>query len=304
MQALLELLRISLLPTAAADALVGHWLGSSSFPATDAEAQSSGLSVPTVWLAVPASLCVYHGAMALNDWADRSEDERMRPRRPIPSGRICPATALAIAMALLALGVSLGLLVNLAAGALLGAVAVLAVLYDLRGRGAWRGPLLLGACRAGNLGFGVLAGTGGMLPAPWVLGGLCAYGLYVFSISRIGRLEDGPADQVGTAPSLWLLLAAAAMLALPLVRVLKAGIWTALPLALLGAGLLLRTALPVRAWARAQLVPTMGRALRLLLVMTAALALCQPGKQGLWTAAVVLCGYPLAHVLRKRFPPS
>jgi 4-hydroxybenzoate polyprenyltransferase len=224
--------------------------------------------------------------------------------RPIPSGRISPAAALAIAVTLVVLGVCSGLLVHPRAGALLGAVAVLAVLYDLCARGAWRGPLLLGACRAGNLGFGVLAGSGGSLPEPWVLGGLAAYGLYVFSISRIGRLEDAPWEQVGAAPSLWLMMAAASMLAVPFVRLVEAGIWAAFPLALVGAGLLVRTALPVRDWPRAQLVPTMGRALRLLLVMTAALALCVPGTQGLWTAGLVLCGYPVAHQLAKRFPPS
>ncbi|MDQ0577954.1 UbiA family prenyltransferase [Streptomyces rishiriensis] len=34
--------------------------------------------------------------MALNDWADREEDAAAeRPHRPLPSGRIAPAQALA-----------------------------------------------------------------------------------------------------------------------------------------------------------------------------------------------------------------
>ena len=56
-----RLLRVSLFATAAADPVVGAFLGSGGAPPGRA------------LLAPLASLCVYHGAMALNDLADREE---------------------------------------------------------------------------------------------------------------------------------------------------------------------------------------------------------------------------------------
>ncbi|WP_446038982.1 UbiA family prenyltransferase, partial [Streptomyces sp. SID1121] len=75
-----ELLRVSALFTVPGDALAG----------------AAALGVRPgrrTALAVGASLCLYEGGMALNDWADREEDARDRPHRPIPSGRISPRAA-------------------------------------------------------------------------------------------------------------------------------------------------------------------------------------------------------------------
>ena len=51
------------------------------------------------WLLPLASAAIYSGGMALNDWADRDVDAVERPERPIPSGRVRPKQALAIAAA-------------------------------------------------------------------------------------------------------------------------------------------------------------------------------------------------------------
>src|SRR6185369_8346912 len=158
-----RLLRLSLAPTAAADIVAGVALGGGAWSSRSA-------------LLVLASLCVYHGGMALNDWADREEDARVRPDRPIPSGRIRPGVALAVALALLAAGPCLAAAASPLSGAILAAVSLAAAAYDLRGRGPVRGPLLLGICRAGNLAAGIaFAGGRGFLPA-----GL--YGAYVFFV--------------------------------------------------------------------------------------------------------------------------
>src|SRR5918996_487347 len=83
-----------------------------------------------------ASACLYLSGMALNDWADREVDARERPGRPIPSGRVTPAFALALAAGLSAGGV---VLAGLAGGkrSLRGAVPLAgAVLgYDLAVKG-------------------------------------------------------------------------------------------------------------------------------------------------------------------------
>ena len=68
-----RLLRLSLAPTAIADVVCGGVLSGS--------AGHAGLDI---FRLVLASLCIYHGGMALNDWADREEDARVRPDRPLP----------------------------------------------------------------------------------------------------------------------------------------------------------------------------------------------------------------------------
>src|SRR6185436_17201591 len=162
-----------------------------------------------------ASACVYHGAMALNDWADRAEDARSRSGRPIPSGAIGARTALALAATLLASGPLLALAVAPRCGLLLAAVAGCAALYDLAGRGPWLGPLLLGLCRAGNLGLGLaFASTLAPVPVELRLAPL-AYGLYVFLVSRLARLEDlEPAryERGEVRPTPWVVAAGAALL--------------------------------------------------------------------------------------------
>src|SRR5687768_15332070 len=55
-------------------------------------------------LLLAASGCLYLSGMAWNDYFDRHEDAKARPFRPIPSGRVAPRTALALAAALMLAG--------------------------------------------------------------------------------------------------------------------------------------------------------------------------------------------------------
>ena len=54
-----------------------------------------------------SSVCLYWAGMAANDWADRELDARERPGRPIPSGRVSPPAALAVAGVLTAAGLAI-----------------------------------------------------------------------------------------------------------------------------------------------------------------------------------------------------
>ena len=178
-----QLIRVALGFSALSDVFVGIAIGFGAlWPAT---------ALP--WLLIPASLGIYHGAMALNDWSDRDEDAKVRPERPIPSGAIPAPFALFIASILILGGIFRAFGAGPRAGAWMGAVALLAILYDLAGRGELRGPLLLGLCRAGNLGAGLMAPwLVGLTDSPaWPLLGLSlVYGAHVFFIGRLGRLED------------------------------------------------------------------------------------------------------------------
>lgn len=282
-----RLLRLSLAPSAAADIAAGLCLGAwGTLPARGEGA-----------LLIAASLCVYHGGMALNDWADREADARTRPDRPVPSGAVSPRGALGAGVALLLVGCALAFLTTPAAGLALTAVAACAAYYDVAGRGPWRGPLLLALCRGGNLASGVLLGVHLAMPegapgAPRLAWIACAlYAGYVLSASRLGRLEDDEDEgALGARPRRALALAAACLLAVPAASLLPlaplpppaAGatdVAVALPVRLLpwlvaplGAWHLITEALRP-SWTRALVGRATGMALRRLLVFTACCAL-------------------------------
>jgi len=314
MRTLGRLLRLSLSATACADIAAGIVLGAGFWP---------GGAGP--WVLIIASLSVYHGGMALNDWADRSHDAATRPDRPIPAGRVVPATALALSLGLVVLGPLLAASVDPRSGVLLATVAALAVFYDLAGRGPRLGPTLLGLCRALNVSCGVTYGlVVGTHPADGathavLLGLPFAYGAYVFVVSCLGRLEDGEdglrTRRIGprgllTAAAL-LLLAPSVLITtagdMPWIAERNAGIWSpvlGIGIALAGALGLLQRALQEKDWSPARIGAVMGMALRRLLVFTSSLAILFGGRDGLIVGLLILAGYPVSHALRKVFPPS
>ncbi len=110
------------------------------------------------WLLPLASVFLYSGGMALNDYADRELDAVERPERPIPSGRIAPRRALGIAAACMTVGLGLA-----ATGGGRRAVAVALPLvaaivsYNTVFKDTPVGPASMAACR----GLDVMMGAGG-----------------------------------------------------------------------------------------------------------------------------------------------
>lgn len=314
--ALGALLRISLAPTAAADILAGVVVAAHAFPSGSAP-----------WLVVLASLCVYHGGMALNDWADVERDQRARRDRPLLRGEISRPTALAIALVLLVLGPALAALAHPHAGLLLGIASLCAVLYDLGSRGPWLGPLLLAACRVTNLGAGLALGRA-LAETPPTLSSLLApafaYAIYVGTLGRLSRLEDGADPRpLARRPAHHAAVLSGVLLALPALAIVEDGPHAAEPIAedlegwlrstpvllstLLAAGGafgLLRLAFRVRPWRRVDVVEAMGMGLRRLLILTSTLALTVGTPSAVLVALAILAGYPLAFLLRAVFPPS
>ncbi|RSS56936.1 SCO3242 family prenyltransferase [Streptomyces sp. WAC01280] len=144
-RALLELVRAPAALTVPGDVLAG------------AAAAARPLRGSTAGLAA-ASVCLYWSGMALNDYADREVDAKERPGRPIPSGRVAPRTALAVATTLTGAGLALAA----AAGGrrALGVAVPLAATvwaYDLRLKNTPYGPAAMAAAR----GLDVLMGAGG-----------------------------------------------------------------------------------------------------------------------------------------------
>ena len=308
MLALGRLLRLSLAPSAAADAAAGYLIGAGGW---------GGGAAP--WFQMLAALAVYHGGMALNDWSDREHDARTRPERPLPSGAVPAGLALALGLGLSGLGPLLAARGSLLAAGALAGVALLSVAYNLGVRGPVRGPLILGACRAGNLTAAILLGVElrpdavPVAAAPLLLPAL-AYGAYVTLLSILARYEDAEAGPIPSQAQLHhprtMLLGAALLLAvLPLPRAISPevgalGLALGIVIAAAGAAGLLRRALRTDEWTPGFVLGSMGMGLRRLLVATSALSATVGGSAGLVAAAAILTGYPASYALRRVFPPS
>ena len=144
------------------------------------------------WLLPLASVFLYSGGMALNDYADRELDAVERPERPIPSGRVSSRRAFGIASACMAVGVGLA-----AAGGgrrSLGVAAPLVgaiVLYNTVAKDTAAGPVSMAACR----GLDVLMGGGGARAALPAAATVALHTAGVTAQSR-GEVHGG---SVGTA---------------------------------------------------------------------------------------------------------
>ncbi|MDI6098795.1 UbiA family prenyltransferase [Actinoplanes sp. NEAU-A12] len=123
-----------------------------------AGAAAAGVLGPRTVAMAGASVCLYWAGMAANDFADRHVDAAERPHRPIPSGRVSPATAAGLAVGLTAAGVAVAAVAGgrrqlPVALSLAGAIWA----YDLGVKNTAAGPAVMAACR----GLDVLLGTGG-----------------------------------------------------------------------------------------------------------------------------------------------
>ena len=302
-----RLLRLSLAPSAVADVAAGIVFASQGY-------WPNGVRP---FLLMSSSACVYHGAMALNDWHDREHDGQTRPGRPIPSGAVKPATALALGAALLISGPLLALMHSREAGLWSLGLGALALSYDLIGRGAWIGPLLLAMCRAGNLGLGLFFASGtfaASISIQQALLPMALYAVFVLRVSQLGRMEDGEdSDQPHGRPRALVLSAALMLLFVSMLppfdqRVHSlGGRLVAMSIAWPAAFSLSSVALATREWTRGTIERAMGLCLRRFLIFSAALAALAwrpPVFDALIVAALILSGYAMSAGLRKVFPPS
>ncbi|MDR7275812.1 SCO3242 family prenyltransferase [Catenuloplanes atrovinosus] len=155
-----------------------------------AGASAAGALTPATGALAGASVCLYWAGMAANDWADRDLDAVERPERPIPSGRVRPATAAGLAAGLTAAGLgiaalgggrrSLGVAVPLAA-------AIWA--YDLRAKNTAAGPAVMAACRALNVLLGATTGRTLTGPLRRALPTAAAVAAHTYTVTALSRRE-------------------------------------------------------------------------------------------------------------------
>ncbi|MFJ3197348.1 SCO3242 family prenyltransferase [Streptomyces griseoviridis] len=166
-----ELLRLPVLFTVPGDALAG------------AAAASATVNSRTL-LAIGSSLCLYQAGMALNDWADRDEDTRDRPHRPLPSGRVRPASALTASCVLTTAGLTLAARAGRPALAVAAPLAATIWAYDLALKHTPAGPVAMAAARGLDLLLGAAATTGRARDAVPSATLLATHTLAVTTVSR------------------------------------------------------------------------------------------------------------------------
>ncbi|MFC7245355.1 SCO3242 family prenyltransferase [Catellatospora aurea] len=139
-----------------------------------------------------ASICLYWGGMAANDWADRELDAVERPERPIPSGRISPDTALAVAGGLTVAGLALaaasgGKRTLATAGLLAGAVWA----YDVKWKNSPAGPAGMALCRGLDVLLGASTGDLRKAARPAL-----AVAAHTYAVTALSRREVSGTDRV------------------------------------------------------------------------------------------------------------
>ncbi|NCA82466.1 MAG: hypothetical protein EOM72_06925 [Opitutae bacterium] len=185
-EAWLRLLRLPNLLTVPGDVLAGFLLASSSTAAGWAR----------LLLAIPAGLFLYAAGLLLNDLFDYAEDLRDRPERPLPSREVSREAAAAAALVFLWVAAFLAAFFDALPVALPMILGVVSYDVGLKKFPVF-GPLLMGACRAGNLLLGAAAaGADGLVAAPGPVVGAAALGLYIAAVTHLARNEAQPGAKV------------------------------------------------------------------------------------------------------------
>lgn len=305
MRTWLALLRAPNLLTVPGDPLAGFLLAGGELAA----------SAERFALVASASLALYAGGLIQNDLADREEDSKFRPNRPLASGRISVENARRVSGGLVAFGLGCAAFVSAKVFVLAAAIAALSTLYNFGRHSVFvRLPavpiILLAACRGANVLLGAVAAET-PLESPPALGAF-TIAVYVASVSVLARGEAGPAATACSYCRGWLAF-------MPCVAVVGGGVLlcisttaspaqrlvSALSLILL-AGVLVRAGIAMVGPGRS-IPPQIGLLLSGLLPLQAFLISRAPARANWYTVGVMitmLILWPLHRLLSRRFSPS
>ncbi|MFN0205616.1 MAG: UbiA family prenyltransferase [Planctomycetota bacterium] len=203
----LRLVRFSNVFSPVADVLCGVAVARASILGNPIE-PGPPIDVARVTLAILASLAIYQAGMILNDVADREDDTKTRPDRPIPSGKVSVREAVLLGAFLTMFALAASYFAN--NWQIVAPLAAVVLLYDfVTKRGSLLGPLLLGAARSLNFLAGVVAGDyASKFPVyPPAFGAshdeiyaiAYGYGFYICGISIFAIQEDRPFSRIRTA---------------------------------------------------------------------------------------------------------
>jgi 4-hydroxybenzoate polyprenyltransferase len=206
--AYLRLMRPANILTAIADILLG-------FAASGIWAEGIGSGEGSLrilgWL-ILATTGLYGGGVVFNDFFDYKLDQRERPERPLPSGAATRTGALLLGLSLLLMGILAAFAVSSLSGWIALAVAAGALFYDAQAKHhPFFGPLVMGACRGGNLLLGVSA-----VPASvgewWFLALIPVTYIAAITMVSRGEVDGGNRRAIDLALLLYVLVAGAMLL--------------------------------------------------------------------------------------------
>ncbi|WP_242919978.1 UbiA-like protein EboC [Pontibacter liquoris] len=186
--AYLRLMRPANIITAIADICLGFAASGAllAAPFLTSPTTATDYLQPLLWL-ILSTIGLYGGGVVFNDVFDAELDHVERPERPIPSGVVTVKGASALGAILLIGGIVAAWQVSVLSAILAAAVALLALLYDWKGKHQnVLGPVNMGACRGGNLLLGVSA-VPAAVPQLWYLSLIPI--VYISAITMISRGE-------------------------------------------------------------------------------------------------------------------
>lgn len=205
--AYVKLARPANIITAIADILLGFAASGLVLPEVSASVFNFDITDPEklYWL-VLATVGLYGGGVVFNDVFDAELDRVERPERPIPSGKASMRGASILGVFLLFLGISSGFLVNNYSGCIAIVIAVLALVYDWKGKhNPLFGPLNMGACRGANLLLGISA-VPAMLAELWFLAFIPVLFIAVITMISRGEVHGGSRSILKLAVALYLIV--------------------------------------------------------------------------------------------------
>ena len=212
---ILELVRAPAIFTAVSNILAAHWI-----------ATAGHIDWRVFVLTAGASAFLYAAGMVLNDCFDVEEDARMRPRRPLPSGRVSMPAAWASGWFMLAGGIALAGMAGARQAAIAGLLALAILLYDGALKSLSIGAVVMGGCRYLNwlLGLAVVPlGRSEFLMALPVL-------VYITALSRLAAVETGVGDTRRVQECAIGMLLTALLISMLIARGTLPNAWAYLPL--------------------------------------------------------------------------
>lgn len=280
-----------------------------------------GALEPVIALPIFASLLFYASGLLLNDLADLAEDRAERPSRPLPSGDAHPVVV-GVVMVLLALG-GLALCAKVGVWTLGVGVALLlsVVNYNMQGkRVPGVGALNMGLCRGLSLLLGATAVPHGELTIRLMFGGrinhvLVAFlliTLFIAAITNLARFETKPAAPAYAKRLPAVVIAVGWASFVPLMNPPTwpnsvETLFTFLPVFTVSLLFFIAFAASVHAarmLVRVPLPPTIGKLIRLLLVIQAAFCAASGTTFSLSFAGILIALWPVSRAVGKRFYAS
>lgn len=296
LNAWLQLVRIPNLLTVPGDALAGFMLARFM---TETPAPLVAAIPPAV-----AALLIYAAGLIDNDIVDLEEDRLHRPDRPLPAGMISRRSAIAAAAGLAVTGLLLVAGAQSPAQVAAIALVIMVALYNHGLKNVYAlGPLSMGACRGLSLCLG--AAATGWRPGVWdpVMAACAGLTLYVASVTSIARHETEPV--AGTDGYRAWLPGAAITICFAMIYSLRRPGAVSVLLALFALSWTLRSSVLLH-WQPGPETTgkTVGRMIRGLLPVQAALLALSPSPAGLCLAAAIMGLWPANTLLARRFKPS